>query len=100
MSETSGRERQELVNIPVTGMTCASCVRRVERALSKREGVASARVNFAAEKATVEYDPSETSPEDLIGTIEGAGYGTDVRETTSASPGRRAPVASGRWSGP
>jgi Cu+-exporting ATPase len=82
VSETSGRERQELVNIPVTGMTCASCVRRVERALSKREGVASASVNFAAEKATVEYDPSETSPEDLIGTIERAGYGTDVHETT------------------
>jgi Cu+-exporting ATPase len=63
-------------------MTCASCVRRVERALSKKEGVASASVKFAAEKATVEYDPTKSSPDDLIGTIEGAGYGTDVRETT------------------
>src|SRR4028118_651280 len=71
-----------MLTIPVTGMTCASCVRRVERALSKKEGVASASVNFAAEKATVEYDPKTTRPNELIGTIEGAGYGTDVRETT------------------
>src|SRR4028118_1759988 len=70
-----------MLTIPVTGMTCASCVRRVERVLSKKEGVVSARVNFAAEKATVEYDPKTTSPDALIGTIEGAGYGTDVRET-------------------
>jgi copper chaperone CopZ len=66
---------EKMLTIPVTGMTCASCVRRVERALSKKEGVASASVNFATEKATVEYDPKATSPDDLIGTVEGAGYG-------------------------
>ncbi len=76
-----GKQDEKMLTIPVTGMTCASCVRRVERALSKKEGVVSARVNFAAEKATVEYDPKTTSPDALIGTIEGAGYGTDVRET-------------------
>ena len=69
-----------VVTIPVTGMTCASCVRRVEKALLSKEGVESASVNFAAEKATVDYDPKATGPEDLIGTIEGAGYGADVRE--------------------
>jgi cation transport ATPase len=47
------KKRLERVTIPVTGMTCASCVRRVEGALSKKEGVADASVNFAAEKATV-----------------------------------------------
>src|SRR5687767_2768990 len=71
-----GKQGERWVTIPVTGMTCASCVRRVERALSKREGVAGASVNFAAEVATVEYDPEAISPEDLIGTIEDAGYGT------------------------
>ena len=44
-NEKKGLER---VTIPVTGMTCASCVRRVERALSRKEGVAEATVNFAA----------------------------------------------------
>jgi P-type Cu+ transporter len=82
VGETGGSERQELVTIPVTGMTCASCVRRVEGVLSKNEGVVSASVNFVAEKATVEYDPAKTSPDELIDRIEGAGYGTDVRETT------------------
>ncbi len=77
-----GKTDEKMLTIPVTGMTCASCVRRVERALGKKEGVASASVNFAAEKATVEYDPKATTPEELVGVIEGAGYGTDVRETT------------------
>jgi copper chaperone CopZ len=57
-----GKRDLSMVTIPVTGMTCASCVRRVERALSRREGVAGATVNFAAEKATVEYDPEVASP--------------------------------------
>jgi Cu+-exporting ATPase len=85
-----------MLTIPVTGMTCASCVRRVERALSKKEGVASASVNFAAEKATVEYDPKTTSPDDLIDTIEGAGYGTDVRETTFGVTGMTCASCVGR----
>ncbi|CAA9432243.1 MAG: Lead, cadmium, zinc and mercury transporting ATPase; Copper-translocating P-type ATPase [uncultured Rubrobacteraceae bacterium] len=76
------KQEDKTLAIPVTGMTCASCVRRVEQALSKKEGVSGASVNFAAEKATVEYDPKATDPDELIEVIEGAGYGTDVRETT------------------
>ena len=90
------KQDEKVLNIPVTGMTCASCVRRVERALSKKEGVASASVNFAAEKATVEYDPKTTSPDELIGTIEGAGYGTDVRETTFGVTGMTCASCVGR----
>ena len=96
LSRTGGSERRELVTIPVTGMTCASCVRRVERALSKKEGVASASVNFAAEKASVEYDPTKSSPDDLIDTIEGAGYSTDVRETTFGVTGMTCASCAGR----
>ena len=96
VSETRGSERQELVIIPVTGMTCASCVRRVERVLSKGEGVASASVNFATETAAVEYDPSKTSPDDLIGTIERAGYGTDVHETAFGVTGMTCASCVGR----
>ena len=90
-------ERDEkMLTIPVTGMTCASCVRRVERVLSKKEGVASAAVNFAVEKVTVEYDPKITSPDELISTIEGAGYGTDVRETTFGVTGMTCASCVGR----
>jgi len=91
-----GKQGERLVTIPVTGMTCASCVRRVERALSKREGVAGASVNFAAEVATVEYDPEATSPEDLIGTIDDAGYGTDVRQATFGVTGMSCASCVGR----
>src|SRR5215212_3385378 len=81
-TEVIEKTRLEQVGIPVTGMTCASCVRRVERALGKKEGVSGASVNFAAEKATAEYDPRATSPEELVETVRGAGYGADVRETS------------------
>jgi copper ion binding protein len=56
-------------------------VRRVERALSKKVGVAEASVNFAAEKVSVSYEPT-TSLDELVGAIEDAGYGTDVCEAT------------------
>jgi P-type Cu+ transporter len=82
LGETGGRERRELITIPVIGMTCASCVARVEKGLSKTEGVSEASVNFAAEKVAVAYDPDSVSPEELIEAIEGAGYSTEVRETT------------------
>ena len=49
-------EHREHVELPITGMTCASCANRIERKLNKLEGV-SATVNYATEKATVDYDP-------------------------------------------
>ncbi len=63
------------LELPVTGMTCASCVRRVERALTKVPGVEAATVNLATEQASVTYDPSLASPDQLRAAVEGAGYG-------------------------
>jgi Cu+-exporting ATPase len=63
------------VTFPVTGMTCASCVRRIEKALGKLDGVSAANVNLATEKATVTYDPHLATPETLKAAIEKAGYG-------------------------
>jgi len=57
----------------VRGMTCASCARRVERALSRHPAVTSAGVNFALERVTVETDP-EVAPEDLAAAVDRAGY--------------------------
>jgi Cu+-exporting ATPase len=59
---------------PVSGMTCASCVARVEEALSSVPGVISASVNLASEKATVEYLEG-TAVADLRRAVEEAGYG-------------------------
>src|SRR5215211_3173971 len=96
VATTDNKERLARITIPVTGMTCASCVRRVERTLSKKEGVAKASVNFAAEKAKVTYDSTTTSPDELIGTIRDAGYGADVRETTFGVTGMTCASCVGR----
>jgi Cu+-exporting ATPase len=65
---------QEL-QLPVTGMTCASCVNRVTKALKKVPGVLDANVNLATEQATVRYNPAQARPEQLQAAVEGAGYG-------------------------
>src|SRR3712207_3559949 len=77
-------------------MTCGSCVARIEKALSNTEGVAEASVNFAAEKATVAYDPDSASAEELIKAIEDVGYGAEVRETTFAITGMSCASCVGR----
>ncbi len=66
--------KNEMLTIGVTGMTCASCVARVERALKKVPGVDGAAVNLATEKATVTYDTGSAEIETLLQAIENAGY--------------------------
>jgi P-type Cu+ transporter len=63
----------EKLELPIQGMTCASCANRVERGLNRLEGV-SASVNYATEKASVEYDPAEVTPERLVEAVEAVGY--------------------------
>src|SRR3954470_6622886 len=77
------------VTLPIEGMTCASCVRRVERALLKVEGVRQANVNLATEKANVVFDPARATLDELRAAVERAGYRTPA---TGAAP--VAPVAS------
>src|SRR3989344_5787583 len=64
----------------VKGMHCASCVRVIEKALTKTPGVAEANVNLATEKATVVYDGDKTSPEDLSSAVSGVGYKLITKE--------------------
>jgi len=66
-------KKAEKAYLRITGMTCASCVARVEAALSEVPGVISASVNLASEKATVEYT-EETNMADLRRAVENAGY--------------------------
>jgi Cu+-exporting ATPase len=65
--------------IQIQGMSCAACVRRVEKGLSTLEGVNSASVNFATERASVEYDSEAVTPSALKAKIKELGY--DVVET-------------------
>ncbi len=64
----------EKIDLPIGGMTCASCVAKVEKALGGVDGVLNASVNFATEMATVEYLPSQASLEDLKRAITKIGY--------------------------
>ncbi|MDW8102770.1 MAG: heavy metal translocating P-type ATPase [Anaerolineae bacterium] len=64
----------ERVSLSIVGMTCASCVAHVEKALKDVEGVLSASVNLATERATVEYIPGVASFADLVAAVKGAGY--------------------------
>src|SRR4051794_11189511 len=59
--------------LPITGMTCASCANRIERRLNTLDGV-TASVNYATEKARVEFDPGAVVPEQLVEAVEAAGY--------------------------
>jgi len=64
------------VELPLTGMTCANCAANIERALNKKvPGVVKAVVNFATERATVEYIPGIAKMDDLVAAVEKAGYG-------------------------
>lgn len=72
------------IQLKITGMTCASCVARVEDSLKGLRGVSDARVNLATEKATIEYDPDIVKIDDMINKVKGAGY--DVEEDTVTIP--------------
>ncbi|MBI3205577.1 MAG: cadmium-translocating P-type ATPase [Myxococcales bacterium] len=62
------------LEVGVQGMTCAACVARVERALKKQPGVTAASVNLSTERASIQYEPGQTSRERLEGAIVDAGY--------------------------
>ena len=91
----------------IEGMTCASCANRVQRALSKVEGVADATVNLATEQATVRYASNQAGRDDLFATVAAAGYRVrppaplelDITGMTCASCARRVERAIGKVAG-
>ena len=68
---TQPRDR---VQLTLEGMTCTSCAARIEKKLNTLEGV-EASVNYATEQASVAFDPARVQLEQLISTVEAAGYG-------------------------
>ncbi len=75
------------VSLPIVGMTCASCVNRIERFLAKTPGVEDASVNLATEVATIRYLPDVASTPDLVGAIEAAGYQVRPQRVADADGG-------------
>jgi Cu+-exporting ATPase len=73
------------VTIPVSGMTCAACSSRIQRALSRTPGVSEANVNLMLKNAVVSYDAGAITPEQLVERIRETGYGAEL-----ASPDRTA----------
>ncbi|HUF20397.1 MAG TPA: heavy metal translocating P-type ATPase, partial [Burkholderiales bacterium] len=60
-------------DLPLEGMTCAACAARIEKSLNRLSGVTAA-VNFASERASVNFDPARASPSELVAAVEKAGY--------------------------
>lgn len=65
---------KEKVEFDISGMTCAACATRIEKGLSKVEGVSRANVNFALETASVEYSPSQVELAEMVTKIEKLGF--------------------------
>ena len=74
-------EKAELI---LTGMTCASCSSRIEKGISKMDGVIQASVNLATEQATVEYNPIAVTPIDLTKKVEALGFGAILKNDTDS----------------
>lgn len=87
----------QTTDLPIQGMTCAACVRRVERALTKVEGVEEAVVNLVTQRATVRFDPDSTTQSALTRAVEAAGYGVQKDKTEApARSSQRPTVADGK----
>lgn len=83
IEETGYKPLVAKLELGITGMTCAACAGRVERALQKTEGVLAASVNLATERASIEYLPSLAGPAQLKRAVREAGYGV-----LEATPGQ------------
>ncbi len=75
MESKNSEKKLERIDLPISGMSCASCALKIEKGLARVEGVSKATVNFAAEKATVVFHPDQTDLSHLIGKVKDLGYG-------------------------
>jgi Cu+-exporting ATPase len=82
----------ERIELPISGMTCASCAARIEKRLNRLDGV-EATVNYATERASVAFAPATTTtPEDIVATVAQAGYEAVLPTTATTAPLQHDPV--------
>jgi copper chaperone CopZ len=82
-----GERQMQTIDLPIRGMTCASCVATIERGLRRVPGVQTASVNLAAAQAAISYDPAIAQVHDLIQAIEDAGYEVTAAHATEGTSG-------------
>ncbi|MFZ9464539.1 MAG: heavy metal translocating P-type ATPase [Burkholderiaceae bacterium] len=73
------------MDLRIEGMTCAACASRIERALTRRNGIESVKVNLVHEKARVRFDKEQVSSEDLLKWIDSIGFKASLLQTDQAS---------------
>jgi Cu+-exporting ATPase len=88
---TSPPPATDHVELALTGMTCASCSARIENRLNRLDGV-HASVNFATETASVDFDPSRVSGDDLVAAVASIGYGATLPRADDAAAADDDPV--------
>ena len=81
MSGKTNPKKADKATIHITGMTCTTCARTIRKGLSKTHGVAQADVNFASEKASIEYDPKKVDLARIKDTVSQLGYGVATKKS-------------------
>ncbi len=76
------RQHLKKIELPVTGMSCASCVARIEKGLSRMSGIVDAKVNLATEKATITFDPAGAQIGEFVSAIKDLGYEAGLDKVT------------------
>ncbi len=80
-------DKEHAISFPVTGMTCAACQARVQRALAAEPGVIDASVNLLTNSAAVRYDPAAVDPDRLIEAVRATGYGAEMPAVDAGAVG-------------
>jgi len=81
VGEKTGSKKSEKASIHITGMTCTTCARTIAKGLSHTPGVKQADVNFASEKASLEYDPANVNLAKIKDTVSQLGYGVATKKS-------------------
>jgi len=87
MAEKPHSNKVEKAHIHITGMTCTTCAATIEKGLAETPGVEQAKVSFASEKASVEYDPTRVNLAQIKNTISQIGYGVATKKSISPVSG-------------
>ncbi|MBI5421945.1 copper-translocating P-type ATPase, partial [Candidatus Peregrinibacteria bacterium] len=85
LSKPDVKSQNRKLALSLVGMHCASCATIIEKSIKKLPGIKQANVNFAAEKASVVFDESLSSTQDLIGAVKKAGYKAEMIDDKDAS---------------
>ena len=81
MADKTNAKKADKASIHITGMTCTTCAATIKKGLSQTPGVEQADVNFASEKASIEYDPKKVDLAKIKDTVSQLGYGVATRKS-------------------